>query len=200
MASKYNISLRKKPSPIALTGTRNRVRLNHMQRTCFCWLLLSFVLLVGCGGRALEPSIDARSNDARSIDARSGQESFSSPQGKIVQTARKFLGTPYRFGGMSPKGFDCSGYVAYVFKQSVGKDLPRRTTEQIKSGKAISPAKLGPGDLLYFWIEEQNIFHVGIYIGKDEFIHAPSSAGEVSIQRLHDPYWNKRYRGSRRVI
>jgi cell wall-associated NlpC family hydrolase len=166
-----------------------------MQSTCLRWLLLSFILLVGCGGRSLAPPIDARPDDARS-----GQESFSSPQGKIVQTARNLLGTPYRFGGMTPKGFDCSGYVAYVFKQSVGKNLPRRTTEQIKFGKAISPRKLGPGDLLYFWIEEQGIFHVGIYIGKDQFIHAPSRDGEVNIQRLHDPYWNERYRGARRIV
>lgn len=114
--------------------------------------------------------------------------------------ARNLLGAPYRFGGTTPKGFDCSGYVAYVYKQSIGKTLPRRAAEQIKFGKAISPAKMGRGDLLYFWIEEQKIVHVGIYIGGDQFIHAPSSRGEVNIQRLHDPYWSERYRGARRVI
>ncbi len=154
------------------------------------WFILSAMVLAGCGGRYTQPPIEFRSE----------QGAFSSPQEKIVHTARNLLGAPYRFGGITPKGFDCSGYVAYVYKHSIGRNLPRRSVEQIKFGKAISPAKAGPGDLLYFWIVEENIFHVGIYIGGDQFIHAPSSRGEVNIQRLHDPYWRERYRGARRVI
>ena len=153
-------------------------------------LILSLTILAGCAGRYTEPPVEFRSE----------QGSFSSPQEKIVRAARNLIGVPYRFGGMTPSGFDCSGYVAYVYKQSIGRNLPRRTAEQIKFGKAISPAKVGPGDLLYFWIEEEKILHVGIYIGGDRFIHAPSSRGEVSIQRLHDRYWSERYRGARRVI
>src|SRR3569832_1112375 len=153
-------------------------------------LILSLTILAGCAGRYTEPPVEFRSE----------QGSFSSPQEKIVRAARNLIGVPYRFGGMTPSGFDCSGYVAYVYKLSIGRNLPRRTAEQIKFGKAISPAKVGPGDLLYFWIEEEKILHVGIYIGGDRFIHAPSSRGEVSIQRLHDRYWSERYRGARRVI
>jgi cell wall-associated NlpC family hydrolase len=165
-----------------------------MQHTRLRWLFLSFmvfaVILGGCGRRSIDPSIGVRSE----------QESFSSPQGKVIQTARTLLGAPYRFGGTTPEGFDCSGYVAYVFKKSVGKSLPRRTTEQVRFGKKVAPAKVEPGDLLYFWIKEQGILHVGIYVGKDQFIHAPSSDGKVNIQRLHDPYWKARYQGARRVL
>lgn len=153
-------------------------------------LTFSLMILAGCGGRHSEPRIESRLVEG----------SFSSPQAKIVGAARNLLGAPYLFGGTTPEGFDCSGYVAYVYSQSVGKKLPRRAAEQIKFGKAISPAKRGPGDLLYFWIEEQQIFHVGIYLGEDQFIHAPSRQGAVNIQRLHDPYWNRRYRGARRII
>jgi cell wall-associated NlpC family hydrolase len=165
-----------------------------MQQTISRWRILSFMvfvaILAGCGGRSLTPSPEARSR----------QESFSPPQGKVIHTARTLLGIPYRFGGMSPAGFDCSGYVAYVFKESVGKRLPRRTKEQIRFGKAVPPAKVEPGDLLYFWIKEQGISHVGIYIGQDQFIHAPSRNGRVNIQRLRDSYWKARYRGARRFL
>jgi len=156
----------------------------------FCSLVLSLVILTGCGGRYTE----------RPTEFRPEQGSLSSPQEKIVHAARDLIGVPYRFGGTTPEGFDCSGYVAYVYKQAIGKSLPRRTADQIKFGKAISSSKMGPGDLLYFWIHEEKIFHVGIYIGGDRFIHAPSSQGEVSVQRLHTPYWSERYRGARRVI
>lgn len=152
--------------------------------------ILSLMILAGCGGRYT----------GRSAEFKSEQRSFSSPQEKIVDAARNLIGVPYRFGGTTPEGFDCSGYVAYVYKRAIGKDLPRRTTEQVKFGRAISPAKVGPGDLLYFWIEEEKILHVGIYIGGGQFIHAPSGRGEVNIQRLHAPYWNERYRGARRII
>lgn len=154
-------------------------------------VFLSTMIFAGCGGGYTKASADLQPEPG----------SLSFPQEKVVETALNLLGVPYRYGGTTPeKGFDCSGYVAYVYKQSVGKSLPRRTAEQIRSGKALSPAKVGPGDLLYFWIEEQRIFHVGISIGGGRFIHAPSRKGEVRIQQLHDPYWEARYRGARRVL
>lgn len=155
-------------------------------------VLLSVVLfsLIGCGGRDFrEPP-----------DPTSLQHALSSEEQKVLHAARKLLGSPYRFGGTGPDGFDCSGYVLYVFKKAVGFALPRTTQDQMKAGKPISDGNLRPADLVYFRIKEQKLFHVGIYLGGQKFIHAPSSAGEVNIQNLDTPYWKERYRGARRLL
>jgi cell wall-associated NlpC family hydrolase len=118
---------------------------------------------------------------------------------KVVQTAQALLGTPYRYGGTTPQGFDCSGFLYYVYRNAAGVTLPRVTHEQITRGKAVSIAELRPADLVYFRIGRKKL-HAGIYLGGGHFIHAPSSGGHVNVQRLTLDYWATRYLGARRLL
>lgn len=104
---------------------------------------------------------------------------------KVVEIAKKYLGVPYVWGGTTPSGFDCSGLVQYVFKEAIGKDLPRVTTQQETQGIDVSLDKLEVGDLL-FWGDKGNSSHVAIYIGNNEFIHAPTEGDFVKITKMTD--------------
>lgn len=116
----------------------------------------------------------------------------------IVQTAEKYIRVPYRFGGESPKGFDCSGFVKYVYEKH-GKKLPRSADIQYKTGKKVDRSSLRPGDLVFFTTYAPGPSHVGLYYGNGKFIHASSSRG-VMISRLDEAYWKPRYLGARRII
>jgi len=120
---------------------------------------------------------------------------------KAVNYALKLQGTPYKAGGTSPKtGFDCSGFVSYVYAKSVGLKLPRDSHSQSKTGKSVKRTNLKPGDLVFFKLgKSKKVNHVGIYIGDNNFIHAPSSKGKVRIESLDLPYWQKSYFTARRV-
>jgi len=116
---------------------------------------------------------------------------------RIIQTAMRFVGVPYVFGGNSPDGFDCSGFTRYVFVKS-GIRLPRMADEQFALGKPVSKANLQPGDLVFFTTYTEGVSHVGIYLGEGKFISATSSRG-VAIAWIADSYWGPRYVGARRV-
>jgi cell wall-associated NlpC family hydrolase len=113
----------------------------------------------------------------------------------IVNTAKKYLGARYRRGGNSPSGFDCSGYVRYVFDKN-GISLPRSAARQFDAGRKIEYEEMKPGDLLFFMIDKQTVSHVAIYIGKNRFIHAPSNGKSVSYSSMHERYWQESYAGS----
>lgn len=115
----------------------------------------------------------------------------------IVDTALQFLGTPYRNGGADPDGFDCSGFVHYVFAQA-GLAVPRTVEAQSHAGAEVGD--LAPGDLVFFRTSGRGPTHVGIALGQDRFIHAPSSRGEVRIEPLARPYWAERYLEARRLF
>lgn len=116
----------------------------------------------------------------------------------VVQTAEKYLKTPYRFGGESPKGFDCSGFVKFVYDKH-GNKLPRTADSQYKTGKKVDRLSLKPGDLVFFNTYGAGVSHVGIYYGSGKFIHASSSRG-VMISKLDELYWKPRYLGAKRII
>jgi len=116
----------------------------------------------------------------------------------LVGTALALRGAPYRNGGADPKGFDCSGFTQYVFAQ-YGVALPREVREQFKQGKQIDANNLAPGDLIFFSTTDPGPSHVGIAVGGDEFVHAPSSTGVVRVEHLGSSYWAPRYLGARRV-
>jgi len=121
------------------------------------------------------------------------------PRPPVVGTALSLQGAPYRNGGADPSGFDCSGFVAYVFAQQ-GFALPRTVSEQFDAGRDVPAASLAPGDLVFFSTVAPGATHVGIAISTDQFVHAPSSAGVVRVERLTAPYWSSRFVGIRRVM
>lgn len=117
----------------------------------------------------------------------------------ITGTALGLRGTPYRNGGADPSGFDCSGFVSYVFAQH-GVSMPRTVSELSREGASVNGGGVEPGDLLFFNTAGSGASHVGIALGGDEFIHAPSSNGDVRVERLSVAYWASRFIGARRVL
>jgi len=134
------------------------------------------------------------------LDSSSEEPLPNREQEKIISIAKGLIGTPYHFGGTNLiDGFDCSGYVAYVYIMAVGMPLPRQARDQIKTGTAVS-SSLQPGDIVYFKIAGPNSWHTGIYLGRKKFIHAPSYNGVVNIQNINLSYWKKRFFGARRLL
>lgn len=117
----------------------------------------------------------------------------------ILSTARHYIGVPYKFGGTTPKAFDCSGYLQYVFAQN-GLTLPRTADEQCKLGRrTASSSQLVPGDLVFFTTYAPGASHCGIYLGSGRFIHASTSKG-VRIDELTNSYWQPRYYAGKHIV
>ena len=128
-------------------------------------------------------------------------ETVSKPEvSALIDTALGLRGVPYRNGGTDPRGgFDCSGFTQYVFSR-YGIALPRDVHSQFQEGKSVDRSKLVPGDLLFFATTERGPSHVGIVIGGDQFVHAPSTSGVVRIERFSSTYWSSRFLGARRLV
>ena len=110
----------------------------------------------------------------------------------LIAKAKNFIGLPYRFGGTSPtSGFDCSGFMQYVYKQTANINLPRTSSSMAQVGERISRSELKPGD---------RISHVGMYIGEGRFIHSPSTGKSISITSLDSGYWANKFVTARRVL
>ncbi|MDR3589641.1 MAG: NlpC/P60 family protein [Negativicutes bacterium] len=118
---------------------------------------------------------------------------------QLVAFAKQFLGVPYVWAGRSPSGFDCSGFISYVYDH-FGVSLPRMADEQFGIGITVSRRDLQLGDLVFFSTYEPGPSHVGIYIGSGQFIHASSGANEVTVTPLIKDYYAERYLGARRVL
>lgn len=126
------------------------------------------------------------------------KEGFHGDAKGILKTAAKYKGVPYGFGGTTPRAFDCSGYVQFVFNQHKVK-LPRMADAQCEQGIFVLQKNLRPGDLVFFTTYEPGASHVGIYAGSGKFWHASSSRG-VMLSGLKDEYWRTRYYGARRIL
>jgi cell wall-associated NlpC family hydrolase len=116
----------------------------------------------------------------------------------LLETALSYRGVPYRYGGSDPTGFDCSGFVQWVFAQH-GLALPREVRDQYQLGTKIDRDEVEPGDLVFFDTESHGASHVGIALGGDSFVHAPSSRGVVRVESYSSDYWKRRWVGARRV-
>ena len=117
---------------------------------------------------------------------------------RAAANAVKMVGKPYRFGGATPAGFDCSGLVFFSYKQA-GVTLPRSTDQQRDLSRHIRRASLKRGDLVFFDQEGKKNSHVGIYLGDGRFVHAPSSGKHVRTDSLDSPYWKKHFSEARRL-
>jgi cell wall-associated NlpC family hydrolase len=116
----------------------------------------------------------------------------------MVDRALSMLGQPYRFGGAAPGGFDCSGLVAYA-ANGAGIRVPRTAAEQMGVGRPVARAEVQPGDLVFMHLASKEL-HVGIAIGEERFVHAPSSGGRVRIDSLASGAYAKGYLRARRII
>jgi len=122
------------------------------------------------------------------------------PDADLAGEALNYLGIRYRWGGSDPEtGFDCSGLVAYAAEQSLGLKLPRSTADIALVGAPVARGELQAGDLVFFNTLGRRYSHVGIYLGDQRFVHAPSSGGVVRVERMDVRYWAKRYSGARRL-
>ena len=127
-----------------------------------------------------------------------GQAEASSKSHPLSKTATSLIGVKYVYGGTTTRGFDCSGFVGYVFDKN-GINLPRSSSGMYSTGTAVSKTNLSTGDLVFFNTSGRGVSHVGIYIGDGKFAHASSSRG-VRVDKLNDPYyWGKRFVGAKRI-
>lgn len=155
-------------------------------------LIVVLVLALFAGGcastRAPQPE--------QTRQAVAGQE--LTPGERLVGVAQSFIGTPYRYGGSDPRGFDCSGLVFYSFGR-LGLTVPRTAAAQRKAARPVHQNQLTVGDLVFFRTKRR-VDHVGIYAGDGRFIHAPSTGRVVSYAYLDDPYYRKRFVSAGRLL
>ena len=153
-------------------------------------LLLTGMLAIlsGCATRPGQPGDSVTSGRLNNRESK-----------EIALHASRLLGTPYRYGGTNPEsGFDCSGLIGYVYRQSAGLTLPRTVAQLSKVGSLVEREKMRPGDLVFFRVGG-SVSHAGIFIGDQRFIHAPSTGGVVRTDPLESGYWKPRFAGIRRI-
>ena len=147
------------------------------------------------GGHGAEPPSASRPNGGAGPN---GTPLLRTDGYQVSGTALSLRGTPYRNGGADPSGFDCSGFVRYVFAQH-GMAVPRTVEDQFRAGGSVAPTDLRAGDLVFFTTTAPGASHVGIVVGGDSFVHAPSSSGVVRVESFGSGYWASRFIGARRL-
>lgn len=167
------------------------MRFNHTYIALGLLCVSSFCL-------AAEPTVDA-SKAAASTEQAYNSDWTSTAQ-EVLMNALSLTGIRYKYGGVSPEtGFDCSGFVRYVFQQAANLTLPHGARAISQLGQAVSLEQLQPGDLVFFNTLKSAFSHVGIYLGGNRFIHAPSTGGGIQVVTMDDQYWAKRFNGARRL-
>jgi hypothetical protein len=159
------------------------------------------VLLAACGGKGYRPDPfpearrAPRSPDPAHVGTAGGGTAAG---GSAFTLARALVGTPYRSGGATPSGFDCSGLIYYVFGQA-GMNVPRTVRDLFNASASVDREAITEGDLVFFRTNGRRISHVGIANGNGSFIHAPTSRGVVRVDELSSNYWARRFAGARRL-
>lgn len=150
--------------------------------------LLVMLLLTACGTphqTVVQPEPVLRQDDRMS---------------NLAIYAMSLYDTPYQYGGKSRvNGFDCSGFVQYVYLNSVGLQLPRTSVEMSRIGMPLETYELKPGDLVFFNTARSPYSHVGIYVGENRFVHSPRTGKAIMLASLSDRYWSSHYNGARRI-
>lgn len=151
---------------------------------------------------AADQALSARDVNLMIVAEAERAKAPAEPTGRIqtvLKRALGLLGTPYRWGGESTEGFDCSGLVGYVFRSALGIELPRVSRDMANNGEKIEKAALTAGDLVFFSRRGKRVDHVGIYVGNGNFVHAPRTGRDVTVSSLTDGYWSGKFMQARRV-
>jgi cell wall-associated NlpC family hydrolase len=153
--------------------------------------ILLLVFAAGCAS-APEPSVVPPAQRPREWDGAGGASSMRNRGEALADFALRLRGTPYRYGGATLDGFDCSGLVFYAHRQ-LGLSVPRTSREQAEEATSVKPRKLQRGDLVFFKVGSRRVNHVGIYIGQKRFVHAPGAGKPVTINSLDDEFYAERF-------
>ena len=146
-------------------------------------------------------ALQASDQEKKLGDEPSLLERYTSSAQDLILKGLELVGINYRRGGTNPdSGLDCSGLVQLVFRDSIGKFLPRTAKEQSQIGEVVARNELKAGDLVFFNTMRRAFSHVGIYLGDNRFLHAPRTGAEVRVEDMSQGYWVKRYNGARRVV
>lgn len=156
-------------------------------------IVFTSVLFSGCASVSKTPASATESpgSDNRNL-------SFIPAIHPVVEIAENLKGVPYRYGGVTPKGFDCSGLVHYAYHKA-GIKIPRTTQDLYRVSRRLPIEQAKPGDLLFFKINSRKLSHVGLYAGNGRFIHASTSQNRVASSSLNDSYWHGRLIGVGRI-
>jgi cell wall-associated NlpC family hydrolase len=187
-----------------MTASFYNILMINLKKTSYA-LVLS--LLLGSSNLVLAFDFPflSQSNDEANTASNTTQEaesnsSWTSTAQEIILQALGQTGVKYKYGGISPDaGFDCSGFVRYVFKEAANLTLPHGARAMSQIGKNVPEKELKPGDLVFFNTMKSVYSHVGIYVGNNRFIHSPSTGSSISVADMNDSYWSKRFTGARRV-
>lgn len=144
--------------------------------------ILLFTVLAACSST---PARDTSATDPR--------------MNELVMYALSLADTPYRYGGNSSEGFDCSGYVRHVYAHQLNVELPRTSKQISRVGLPLQPGELRPGDLVFYDTQRTPNSHVGLYIGDGRFVHSPRSGQRIRVEDMALEYWKSRYNGARRI-
>lgn len=159
--------------------------------------LIPLLVLTGC---ATAPTEAPGKRTRVVLSPRAVDQITTARNRELALAALAHVGVPYRYGGASPdEGFDCSGLVQYVYSRGVGVSLPRHTAALAAIGAPVAADALEPGDLVFFDTLRRPYSHVGIYLGDQRFIHAPTTGGHVELADLRGRYWQSRFNGARRL-
>jgi cell wall-associated NlpC family hydrolase len=178
------------------------IKFNRFQTMNFKALLIFLVLVFSSPSWA-----EVDSSNLSALDTTTPSEVSPTPDqpwksdiGLIINKAYELTGIKYKLGGSKPEtGFDCSQFVKYVFEQALNLSLPPSARSLSKIGETIRFEDLQPGDLVFFNTRKSKFSHVGIYVGNNEFIHAPRTGKTIRVENLTKNYWLKRFNGATRV-
>ena len=160
------------------------------------WVLWMVLVLAACSSA---PQKTVRSPVKPGVSLSRLQTDGSARE--VVMVALGLLDVGYQFGGANPEaGLDCSGMVRFIYQQALGVSLPHNAAEIAKRARPVDQGELQAGDLVFFDTRGFAYSHVGIYLGDNKFIHAPSSRGKVRVESLDSPYFSKRYLGGRSLL
>lgn len=156
------------------------------------FVIVQLLLLTGCGSQGVYKAVPDNTFSPRLSAASAGMRL------QLIDQYSMWQGTPYKLGGNDQRGIDCSGFTQQTYRQQFDLVIPRTTEQQLRSGDGVGRGDLLPGDLVFFATGVKQR-HVGVYLGRNEFVHASTSRGVV-ISRLDNVYWHERYVQARRVV